>query len=179
MTTVRLRSEQPADGAGIRRVLGDAFGRPDAATPAEVRLVEALRGSTAWLPELSMVAEAAGEIVGYALLSRVTVEPSGTPALALGPVAVRPDRQGLGYGTDVVEAVLDAATELGESLVVVLGSPAYYRRFGFQPAVRLGLTSPWSGLGSPWQALVLPTDTGDAPAPPPGEVSFPAPWSLV
>ncbi|GAB3795089.1 N-acetyltransferase [Micromonospora zhanjiangensis] len=156
-----------------------AFARPDAGEPAEPGLVDALRATPAWLPELSIVAEAAGEIVGYALLSRVFVEPGRVPALALGPVAVLPERQRLGYGTDVVQAALDAAADLGERLVVVLGDPAFYRRFGFQPASRFGLVSPWAGLGAPWQALVLPPDVSDPPPPPVGEVTYPSPWSLV
>lgn len=176
---MRLRPEGPADEAGIRQVVTEAFARPDAPVPAEVELVEALRNSPAWVPGLSIVAEAAGEIVGYALLTRVRVDPGGIPALALGPVAVLPSRQRLGYGSAVVQAALDGAADLGERLVVVLGNPAFYRRFGFEPADRFGLTSPWSGLGAPWQALVLPaTVTGAAP-PPSGEVNFPAPWSLV
>ena len=179
MTTVRLRPEGPADAAAIRQLVAGAFASPDTRLPAEVGLVEALRYSDAWLPELSMVAEAGGELVGYALLTRVRVEPGGTPALALGPVAVPPNRQGRGYGSDVVRAALDAAAELGEHLVVVLGSPAYYRRFGFEPAARFELTSPWSGLGDPWQALVLPPAVGAAGPVPSGEVTFPPPWAQV
>ncbi|MEO3745955.1 N-acetyltransferase [Plantactinospora sp. B5E13] len=179
MTTVRLRPEQQSDSAVIRRLVALAFARPDGGVPAEVRLVEALRGSDAWLPELSMVAEVDGELVGYALLTRVRVQPGQVPALALGPVAVRPDRQRRGYGRDVVQAALDAATEFGERLVVVLGNPAYYRRFGFTPAARFGLTSPWSGLGDPWQALPLPSVDGSEPVVPRGEVTFPPPWSQV
>jgi putative acetyltransferase len=90
-----------------------------------------------------------------------------------------PERHGLGYGTEVVQAALDAAAELGERLVVVLGNPSYYRRFGFRPAAELGLASPWSGLGAPWQALVLPDDTSGAPSPPRGEVRYPAAWAAV
>ncbi|MFB9234591.1 GNAT family N-acetyltransferase [Plantactinospora siamensis] len=203
MTAVRLRPEQPSDVPAIRRLLAAAFAHSDNRVPAEVRLVDALRVDDAWIPELSIVAEVGGEILGYALLSRVRVDPAGFPALCLGPVAVRPDRQRAGYGSDVVQAALSAATELGERLVVLLGSPAYYRRFGFFPAARLGLTSPWSGLGDPWQALLLPASAGDAaapstaagtagspagaagppaedaPVPPSGEVTFPGPWSLV
>ncbi|MEE6258408.1 GNAT family N-acetyltransferase [Plantactinospora sonchi] len=179
MTTVRLRPEQQSDSAVIRRLVAQAFARPDGGVPAEVRLVETLRRSEAWLPELSMVAEVDGELVGYALLTRVWVQPGRVPALALGPVAVRPDRQRRGYGRDVVQAALDAAAELGERLVVVLGNPAYYGRFGFTPAARSGLTSPWSGLGDPWQVLVLPSVDGTEPVVPRGEVAFPAPWSQV
>ncbi|MEU2610743.1 N-acetyltransferase [Micromonospora sp. NPDC007271] len=180
MTTLRLRPEDPADEEPVARVLAGAFARPDVAAPPEVRLVDELRHSDAWIPELAMVAEYGGEVVGYALLSRVRVraDDAAFPALALGPVAVAPHRQRIGHGTAVVQAALDAATELDEGLVVVLGAPTFYRRFGFTRADRMGLTSPWSGLGEPWQALVLPP-SGTGEDPPPGEVVFPSPWSKV
>ncbi|SCG50406.1 GNAT family N-acetyltransferase [Micromonospora inositola] len=181
MTTLRLRPEDPADEAPVARVLATAFARPDVTTPPEVELVDELRRSDAWIPELAMVAEYGGEVVGYALLTWVRVRSDGgaAPALALGPVAVSPHRRRVGHGTAVVQAALDAATELGERLVVVLGDPAFYRRFGFERADRMGLTSPWSGLGEPWQALVLPPSaSGEAP-PPRGEVVFPPPWAKV
>lgn len=181
MTTLRLRPEDPADEGPVARVLAAAFARPDVAAPPEVALVDELRHSAAWIPELAMIAEYGGEVVGYALLTRVRVctERGSYPALVLGPVAVARHRQRIGHGTAVVQAVLDAATELGERLVVVLGDPAFYRRFGFDPADRLGLTSPWSGLGEPWQARVLPSVTSDEALPAPGEVVFPPPWSKV
>ena len=177
MTTLRLRPEGPADAAPIRQVLAAAFARPDTRRPPEVGLVDDLRAGDAWLPALSMVSESGGEIVGYALLSRVRIRPATVPALALGPVAVAPHRQRIGHGTAVVQAVLDAAREYDEELVVVLGAPAFYRRFGFVPARRFGLTSPWSGLGDPWQALLL--NPGDPAPVRPGEIVFPAPWGQV
>lgn len=181
VTTLRLRPEGPADDGAVRRVLAGAFARHDGGTPGEVALVDELRGGEAWIPELAMVAEYGGEVVGYALLSRVRVESDDTrePALALGPVGVAPHRQRVGHGSAVVQAALEAATELGERLVVVLGDPAYYRRFGFSRADRMGLSSPWSGLGEPWQALVLPPSTSGEPPVPRGEVVFPEPWSRV
>ncbi|MEU7931932.1 GNAT family N-acetyltransferase [Micromonospora echinofusca] len=181
VTTLRLRPEDPADTGAVRRVLAAAFARPDVTTPPEVGLVDELRGSDAWVPELAMVAEYGGEVVGYALLTRVRVKSDDhvAPALALGPVAVAPHRRRIGLGTAVVQAAIEAATELGERLVVVLGDPAYYHRFGFGRADRMGLTSPWSGLGDPWQALVLPPTTSGEGPPPRGEVLFPPPWSKV
>lgn len=175
VTTLRLRPEDPADAGPVRRVLAAAFARPDVATPPEVVLVDELRGTPAWLPQLAMVAEYGGEVVGYALLTRVRVRPergSDVPVLALGPVAVAPHRQRVGHGTAVVQAALDASTELGERLVVVLGDPAFYRRFGFSPATELGLTGPWAGLGEPWQALVLPPSTSEEGPRPAARCSF-------
>lgn len=183
MTTLRLRPEGPADAGPIRQVLAAAFARPDVATPPEVALVDELRRSDAWIPELAMVDEYGGEVVGYALLTRVWVNAedarASVPALALGPVAVAPHRQRIGHGTAVVQAALDAATELGERLVVVLGDPAFYRRFGFSRADRMGLAGPWSGLGDPWQALVLSSTTSGEGPPSCGDVVFPPPWARV
>jgi putative acetyltransferase len=178
VTELRVRPEGPADIAAIRVVLTEAFagtapGQQPETPPVEVGLVDALRDSPAWLPELSIVAEVDGVIVAYALLSRVTVGDTGAPALALGPVAVHPAYQGSGYGTATVRAALDAAAELDEGLVLVLGYPAYYGRFGFEPAAGYGLTSPWSGPH--YQALVIPGADDGHPVPR-GEVRYPSPW---
>ena len=55
---------------------------------------------------------------------------------------VRPDHQRQGVGVALVEAALAAAGELGKSLVIVEGIPAYYPRFGFRSASALGLERP-------------------------------------
>lgn len=174
MKTLTVRVERPGDVPGVRRLLAVAF---PGSGGAEVRLVDALRVHPAWLPGFSVVAEddqvaadAGGLIVGQALLTRVLV--GDAPALALGPVAVLPDRQRTGIGTAVVRSALERAAIAHENLVVVVGDPAYYGRFGFVPALGLGLTGAWDALGDAWQALVLP---GAAP-PPPGEVAHPEPW---
>src|SRR4051812_28411933 len=121
MTEVRI--EQPEDVDGIRRLLESAFGRE-----GEARLVAALRPTHAWLPEFSVVAAENGHPVAFALLSRVMI--GAEEGLALGPVAVAPERQKQGLGATVVRDVLRRATEARERLVLVLGDPAYYRRFG-------------------------------------------------
>jgi putative acetyltransferase len=146
MTEVRI--EQPEDVDGIRRLLESAFGREE-----EARLVAALRPTHAWLPEFSVVAEENGRVVAYALLSRVMI--GGEEGLSLGPVAVAPERQKQGLGTTVVRDALRRATEARERLVLALGDPAYYRRFGFVPAAPYGITSQWSSAGDAWQLLAL------------------------
>ncbi|GGQ45385.1 GNAT family N-acetyltransferase [Couchioplanes azureus] len=156
---MKFRVERPGDAGPVWAVLTAAF-----ETDAEARLVDALRDTDAWLPGLSMVAEENGRILAYALLSRVTVGPD--PALALGPVAVLPAEQRRGLGAAVISEVLRLATAAGERLVLVLGDPAYYRRFGFVPAAPYRITSPWSDLGDAWQVLVLT----------PAEARYPGPW---
>ena len=91
---------------------------------------------------LSLVAVEAGDVVGHVLFSRLRAPAS---ALALAPLAVRADRQRRGIGARLVEAGLDRAREEGWRAVVVLGDPAYYRRFGFRPEAMQGMASPYAG----------------------------------
>lgn len=160
MTEVRI--EQPEDADGIRRLLEAAFGGE-----GEARLVAALRPTHAWLPEFSVVAVENARVIAFALLSRVMI--GGEEALALGPVAVAPERQRQGLGTAVVRDALRRATESRERLVLVLGDPAYYRRFGFVPAAPYGITSAWASAGDAWQVLALRQV----------EARYPAPWRAV
>lgn len=159
-----LRAERPGDAGRIERVLTAAFDGD-----GEARLVAALRGSAAWLPDLSIVAEDDGQIIAYALLSRIVIaaEPE-VPGLALGPVAALPGRQRQGHGTAVVTEALSRVQ--GFSVITVLGDPAYYRRFGFVPAGRFGITGAYKGFGAAWQALPLTADTA------PGEAIYPPAW---
>ena len=160
-----LRPERPEDIAALRAVHTAAF-----ETPAEAGLVDALRASDAWLPDLSVEAVDAGKVVAHALLSRIILATAGgdVPALALGPVAVRPDRQKQGYGSAVVAGAL---ARRDDGLVVVLGDPAFYSRFGFVPGLPRGITGAWSSIGDPWQ--VLPPAAGT----PPGEAVYPDAWN--
>lgn len=137
MTAVLIRTERSGDEAAIRQVVSAAFGGS-----AEADLVEALRRSEAWVPGLSLVAADDARVVGHVLFTRAVIRgASEIPVLALAPVAVAPDRQGRGIGDALVRAGLAAARAAGERIVIVVGHPAYYPRFGFVPAVPRGITS--------------------------------------
>jgi putative acetyltransferase len=127
--TVTVRPEAPADESAVRRVHEAAF-----PTPAEARLVDLLRQDGQ--ARVSLVAVAAGEVVGHVLFSPVTLDGVSTEPAALGlaPVAVLPDWQRRGVGSALIRAGLEACRRLGTPWVVVLGWPAYYPRFGFEPA---------------------------------------------
>jgi putative acetyltransferase len=140
---VLIRRELATDAQAISEVTAAAFARPgETGPPAEVPLVDALRAGDAWLPALSLVAtEPDGHVIGHVVCSRGTVGLTN-PVLALGPLSVRPDRQRRGVGSALMHAVLGAADALGEPLVALLGSTAYYPRFGFRPAAEYGISPP-------------------------------------
>ncbi|MFJ9391293.1 GNAT family N-acetyltransferase [Nocardioides sp. NPDC101246] len=156
-----IRRERLEDVADIRAVTAAAFSgvehsappvEPDGA-PGEATLVGWLREDPGWVPELSLVAEADGEIVGHVVATRG--ELAGRSALGLGPVSVSPARQRDGVGSALMHAVLGAADALGEPVVVLLGSPDYYGRFGFVPASSLGIEAPEPAWGDYFQARPL------------------------
>jgi len=118
----------------VRKVNAAAFGRE-----AEGELVDALRRSGALA--LSMVAEEGGRIVGHIAFSpgRVVGDDFEYEAMALGPVAVLPDWQKQGVGSQLVRAGLEALRERGARPVFLLGHVTYYPRFGFEPAQEHGV----------------------------------------
>jgi putative acetyltransferase len=132
---VIIRTEQPVDAAAIHDVVSTAFHRSD-----EARLVDQLRSDGDAV--LSLVAVDGGEIIGYALFSRMIAP---FRALGLGPVAVRPHQQRTGIGGRLIRAGLDRARQGGWRAVFVLGDPGYYRRFGFDPALAGGFACRYSG----------------------------------
>ncbi len=135
-----LRCEYPEDRAAIRLVNEEAFGRRD-----EADLVDALRNQGLVLA--SFVAKIQEHVVGHILFSRMSIEATGrtgsVPAVALAPVAVLPEQQGRGIGGELIKHGLDWLRGEGEQIVIVLGHPKYYSRFGFSADKASSLSSPF------------------------------------
>ncbi len=133
-----VRAENPEDREQIRLVNEAAFGRRD-----EADLVDALRNEGAVL--VSLVADLENRVVGHILFSRMWIETAGEriPAVALAPVAVSREHQRRGIGGKLIERGLDLLRSEAERIVIVLGEPEYYSRFGFSTEKARGLASPF------------------------------------
>ena len=132
-----IRAETRADHDAIKRVNDEAFGGE-----IEAKLVDAMRASDRFVPELSLVAEDEGAVVGHVILSYVDLEPGTRRVLQLGPLAVLPSHQRRGIGGALVREALRLADVREEPFVLIEGSPRYYERFGFTRADALGIAPP-------------------------------------
>lgn len=137
MTNLNIRTEQPEDTEKVAELLYHAFGdRED-----ESLLVSNIRVSAGFIPELSLVAELNGEIIGHILLSKAEVVNEGgrDEVIALAPLAVSPEHQKQGVGKLLMQEGLKRCQNLGYPLVLLIGHPEYYPKFGFKPARPFGL----------------------------------------
>ena len=137
---INIRQETPADYDAVYRLVKEAFATADHSDGDEQDLVVRLRKSEAFIPELSLVAEADGVLAGYILLTKIRV--GEETELAAAPLAVAPAFQRKGVGSALIREAERAARELGYRYIVILGSPAYYGRFGYRPAVEYGIRPP-------------------------------------
>lgn len=161
-----IRTETVTDRPAIREVNRLAFGGE-----CEARLVDALRGGGH--ARVSLVAEEGGRVVGHILFSDLPiVTASGTVhALVLAPTAVVPDRQRNGIGSLLAQEGLRACRDAGHRIVVVLGHPDFYPRFGFSAKAADPLRSPYSGPAFMAVELVPGALEGVV-----GEVRYPPPF---
>ncbi|MEG0822477.1 MAG: N-acetyltransferase [Burkholderiaceae bacterium] len=147
-----IRDEKPDDHSTVHRLTEAAFGRA-----AEAQLVDRLRREAK--PLVSLVAENHGNVVGHIMFTPVVItERPAARAMGLAPMAVAPELQRGGIGTALVHAGVARCKELGAELVVVLGHPEFYPRFGFEPASRIGLKSEYGVPDSVFMALPLRAD---------------------
>lgn len=147
--SVVVREEEPGDVDAVRRLNEDAFGQPD-----EARLVDSLREHCDEL--LSLVAvegDDGGDVVGHILFSPAVI--GDVRGMGLAPMAVSPNRQRRGIGSELVRAGLAKLEARGCPFVIVLGHPEYYPRFGFERAITRGIRCEWDVPDEAFRILVL------------------------
>ena len=149
---IDIRPENAGDRGAVDEVNRLAFGGDD-----EMRLVQALRRSTGFIPDLSLVAEKEGQVVGHILFSPIAIETQQgeVAALSLAPMAVLPQLQRQGIGSELVRHGLEQCSRLEHRIVIVIGHPDFYPRFGFDSARAKGLESPFEVPDEAFMAVEL------------------------
>lgn len=136
-----IRKEKTKDYDSIYEVVKVAFDSAEHADGNEQDLVVALRKGENYIPELSLVAEENGKIIGHIMFTKARV--GQTVVLALAPLSVSPEYQGKGIGMALITEGHKIARDLGYGYSVVLGSEKYYPRAGYVPADTLGISAPF------------------------------------
>lgn len=151
--TVKIRREIKEDTKAVFEINTLAFGQD-----SEARLVEMLRVSDAFVPELSLVATLDHKIVGHILFTKIIItdeNQSAVESLALAPMAVIPEYQKKGIGGELIKSGLAKAKELGYRSVIVLGHEKYYPKFGFVPASRWNIKAPFDVPANAFMGIEL------------------------
>ena len=152
-----IRREEPVDRRAVENLTREAFWGMRGPRCDEHLLVRRLRESDAFVPELDLVAEVDGTLVGNVLFSRAQVvgEGGAWDVLTFGPLSVLPERQGSGVGGALMRHSLAEAGRLGHRAVVFYGHPDYYPRFGFVRGSEVGITTPGGTTFDSLMALEL------------------------
>lgn len=149
---IQIRPESKNDYQTISMINDLAFGQE-----AEGILVENLRKNNKFIKELSLVACLGNEIVGHILFFPVSIKSPNAEfeTLALAPMSVIPELQGLGIGSQLVQKGLERAKKMGKTSVIVLGHETYYPKFGFKPATEFNISAPFEVPENVFMALEI------------------------
>ncbi len=138
---VEIRREEACDFPAVYNINSSAFDRKE-----EARLVDRLRLSDAFIPDLSLVATFNAKVVGHILFTKIDIENNDAKveSLAMAPIAVSPDMQRKGIGSKLIRYGLERAKQLGYRSVIVLGHADYYPRYGFEPTTKWQIKAPFN-----------------------------------
>jgi predicted N-acetyltransferase YhbS len=136
-----IRQERPSEYYTVSNLVKLAFQTAKVSNGTEQNFVDKLRESSNYIPELALVAEQDGKIVGHIMLTKTTVATSERKieALLIAPLSVALEYRSRGIGSKLVLASFDVAKNLGYSAVFVVGAPEFYGRFGFKTSVSFGI----------------------------------------
>ncbi len=158
---VQIRKERATDYDQVEQVIESAFRSVDYSDQTEHKLVNRLRNSSAFIPDLSLVAISDDQIVGHILVTRIHIENEHHrvfPSLALAPVSVLPAFQKQGIGRQLIEEAHRIAKRLGHGSIILLGHADYYPRFGYVPTSHYGIRLPFEAPEENCMVLELMED---------------------
>jgi len=148
---MKIRQETPQDFQAIYEINQLAFGEV-----GESKLIEKIRKSENFIPELSLVAEQNNQIIGHILFSKIKIiGKKSYPSLALAPMCVHPNFQKKRIGSQLTTIGLQIAQRLNFEHIIVLGHKNYYPKFGFQKAAKWNIQCPFEGPRDYFMAIEL------------------------
>jgi predicted N-acetyltransferase YhbS len=158
---IKIRQESASDFVAVDNLIKAAFKNAPHADGDEHNLVKRIRETEAYLPELSLVAENNGVVVGHIILSKIHIkgnEGQAFDSLALAPVSVHPEHQKQGLGKMLIRKSHELASKMGFNSIILLGHPDYYPQFGYKPASLWNIKAPFDVPDNAFMAIELKQD---------------------
>lgn len=142
---ITIRAERTGDAAIITDIVRRAYATVPYSDHREHLMIDRLRGTDAFVPELSLLAEIGGEPAGHILMTKASIVGGGAvvTTLALAPLSVVPEFQRQGVGKRSIGAAHERAAALGFVSVLLVGIPRYYKQFGYELLSRYPIVLPF------------------------------------
>lgn len=139
--SIIIRQEKQSEFEQIYDLVKIAFQTAKVSGGTEQDFVNQLRSSGNYIPELALVAEENNKLIGHIMLTRKNINNNGCnmETLLLAPVSVVLEYRNRGVGSLLISKSFELAKSMGYKSVVLVGDPAYYKRFGFKKSVDLGV----------------------------------------
>ncbi len=136
-----IRRETPEEFSQIYDLVKIAFQTAKVSNGKEQDFVNHLRSSGNYIPELALVADENGKLIGHIMLTKTFIVNSGNKfgTLLLAPISVALDYRNKGVGSNLIKESFKLAKDMGYTSVFLVGDPAYYHRFGFKASVNFGI----------------------------------------
>jgi len=157
---VNIRQERKEDHQTVHDLVERAFRNEEVSDHTEQFLVNNLRKSDAFIPQLSLVATSDDKVIGHILLTKIKIKGKhgNCDALALAPVSVLPEYHKMGIGSNLIHEAHRIAKKMGFKSVILLGHESYYPRFGYKKTSTFGITLPFEAPEEICMALELVPD---------------------
>jgi putative acetyltransferase len=139
-----IRNEREDEFRAVEELTREAFWNRYVPGCNEHFCLHQLRSTADFIPELDLVAELNGELIGniiYTHAKIIDAQGQTHPVACFGPVSILPSLQSRGYGASLIKYSLDKAISLGFKAVCIYGNPRYYHRFGFRCAEKYDIAS--------------------------------------
>ena len=158
---INFRLESTEDHYAVEALTREAFWKfweAERTICDEHLLVHRLRTVSSFIPELNIVAEFEGRIVGHIIYTKSKIVDDAEheyETLTFGPLSVLPEYQNMGIGKALMLHSFDKAKTLGYRAVIIFGHPDYYPRVGFQRAAEFGITTADGNTFDPFMVYPL------------------------
>ncbi len=139
---MNIRLEQPGEERAVENLTREAFWNVYRPGCTEHFVLNQYRNNPDFIPELNLVMEEDGRLIGHVMFSRAElVLDDGTklPSWTFGPISIHPDYQRKGYGLKLLQHALEKARQLGIGFLCMEGNINFYRHAGFNLASKLGI----------------------------------------